>query len=265
MSKKYLFFLFIFWSVSSCTNTSNEEIKSENISIDPEFLYIDAMHNFETKEYDLALEKFEELEKLFPLSNEAVQSQIMSAFIDYIRLNYDDAIYKFNRIITKYPSHKNLDYVYYMKAICYYEKISHEELDGSNNTNSLENFEQVLNRFPDSKYAKDSQQKIILVKSNIAAKHMSIGRFYQKNDKFIAALNRFKIVVDDYSVTKFTPEALHRMVEIYYKLGMKEEAINKAAVIGYNYPESQWYEHSYNLLREKKENLKFLDKVKDLF
>tara|TARA_B100000315_G_scaffold246681_1_gene274296 strand:+ start:197 stop:994 length:798 start_codon:yes stop_codon:yes gene_type:complete len=265
MSKKYLFFLFIFWSVSSCTNTSNEEIKSENISIDPEFLYIDAMYNFETKEYDLALEKFEELEKLFPLSNEAVQSQIMSAFIDYIRLNYDDAIYKFNRIITKYPSHKNLDYVYYMKAICYYEKISHEELDGSNNINSLENFEQVLNRFPDSKYAKDSQQKIILVKSNIAAKHMSIGRFYQKNDKFIAALNRFKIVVDDYSVTKFTPEALHRMVEIYYKLGMKEEAINTAAVIGYNYPESEWYEHSYNLLREKKENITLLDKVKNLF
>ena len=265
MSKKYLFFLFIFWSVSSCTNTSNEEIKSENISIDPEFLYIDAMHNFETKEYDLALDKFEELEKLFPLSNEAVQSQIMSAFIDYIRLNYDDAIYKFNRITTKYPSHKNLDYVYYMKAICYYEKISHEELDGSNNIYSLENFEQVLNRFPDSKYAKDSQQKIILVKSNIAAKHMSIGRFYQKNDKFIAALNRFKIVVDDYSVTKFVPEALHRMVEIYYKLGMKEEAINTAAVIGYNYPESEWYEHSYNLLREKKENLKLLDKVKKLF
>ena len=265
MSKKYLLFLFIFWSVSSCTNTNNEEIKSENISIDPEILYIDAIHNFETKEYDLALEKFEELEKLFPLSNEAVQSQIMSAFIDYIRLNYDDAIYKFNRILTKYPSHKNLDYVYYMKAICYYEKISHEELDGSNNINALENFEQVLNRFPDSKYAKDSQQKIILVKSNIAAKHMSIGRFYQENDKYIAALNRFKIVVNDFSVTKFTPEALHRMVEIYYKLGMKEEAINTAAVIGYNYPESEWYEHSYNLLREKEENLKLLDKVKNLF
>ena len=94
---------------------------------------------------------------------------------------------------------------------------------------------------------------------------MSIGRFYQENDKFLAALNRFKIVVSDYSVTKFTPEALHRMVEIYYKLGMKEEAINTAAVIGYNYPESEWYEHSYNLLREKEENLKFLDKVKNLF
>ena len=264
MSKKYLLFLFIFWSVSSCTNTNNEEIKSEN-TIDPEILYIDAMHNFETKEYDLALKKFEELEKLFPLSNEAVQSQIMSAFIDYIRLNYDESIYKFNKILIKYPSHKNLDYVYYMKAICYYEKISHEELDGSNNINALENFEQVLNRFPDSKYAKDSQQKIILVKSNIAAKHMSIGRFYQENDKYIAALNRFKIVVNDFSVTKFTPEALHRMVEIYYKLGMKEEAINTATVMGYNYPESEWYKHSYKLLGEKEKKLKLLDKVKNLF
>ena len=130
---------------------------------------------------------------------------------------------------------------------------------------SLKNFEQVLNRFPDSKYARDSQQKIILVKSNIAAKHMSIGRFYQENDKYIAALNRFKIVVNDFSVTKFTPEALHRMVEIYYKLGMKEEAINTAAVIGHNYPESKWYEHSYNLLIEKEKDLKLIDKIKNLF
>ena len=265
MSKKYLLLLFILWSLFSCTNKNNEEINSENISINPEILYIDAMNNFETKEYDLALEKFEKLEKLFPLSNEAVQSQIMSAFIDYIRLNYDDAVYKFNRILRKYPSHKNLDYVYYMKAMCYYEKISNEELDGSNNIKALENFNQVINRFPNSKYARDSQQKIILVKSNIAAKHMSIGRFYQENDKFLAALNRFKIVVSDYSVTKFTPEALHRMVEIYYKLGMKEEAVNTAAVIGYNYPESEWYEHSYNLLREKDKKLKLLDKVKNLF
>ena len=265
MSKKYLLLLFIFCLLFSCTNNNNEEINSENISVNPENLYIDAMNNFETKEYDLALEKFEKLEKIFPLSNEAVQSQIMSAFIDYIRLNYDEAIYKFNKILRKYPSHKDLDYVYYMKAICYYEKISHEELDGSNNINALKSFEQVLNRFPDSKYAKDSQQKIILVKSNIAAKHMSIGRFYQENDKFIAALNRFKIVVNDFSVTKFTPEALHRMVEIYYKLGMKEEAITTAAVIGYNYPESEWYEHSYNLLSEKEKNSKLLDKIKKLF
>ena len=94
---------------------------------------------------------------------------------------------------------------------------------------------------------------------------MSIGRFYQENDKYIAALNRFKVVVNDFSVTKFTPEALHRMVEIYYKLGMKEEAINTAAVIGYNYPESKWYKHSYNLLREKENKMKLLDKVKNLF
>jgi len=265
MSKKYFLLLFIFWLLFSCNNSNKTETNSETTSIDPEILYIEAMNNFDAKEYDLALDKFEKLEKLFPLSNEAVQSQIMSAFVDYIRLNYDDAIYKFNRILTKYPSHKNIDYIYYMKAICYYEKISHEELDGSNNTNALENFEQVLNRFPNSKYAKDSQQKIILVKSNIAAKHMSIGRFYQENDKYIAALNRFKIVVEDFSVTKFTPEALHRMVEIYYKLGMKEEAINTAAVIGYNYPESEWYEHSYNLLGEKEKKIKLLDKVKNLF
>jgi len=265
MLKKYFFLFIVFWSIFSCTDSEYVDFNSENNSITPEILYIEAMNKFENKEYDLALEKFEKLEKIFPLSNEAVQSQIMSAFIDYIKLNYNDAIYKFNRISVKYPSHKNLDYVYYMKAICYYEKISNEELDGSNNINALENFKQVLNRFPNSKYAKDSQQKIILVQSNIAAKHMSIGRFYQENDKYIAALNRFKIVVDDFSVTKFTPEALHRMVEIYYKLGMEEEAINTAAVIGYNYPESEWYKHSYNLLEKKEKNLRLLDKIKKYF
>ena len=123
----------------------------------------------------------------------------MSGFIDYGKLNYDDAIYKFSRIISKFPSLKNIDYVYYMRALCYYEQIGHESLDGKNNYLALENLEQLITRYPNSKYSKDARQKIILVNSNIAAKHMNIGRFYQKNLKYTAALNRYKTVIDNFS------------------------------------------------------------------
>ena len=151
-----------------------------------------------------------------------------------------------------------------MIAMCNYEQITHEGLDGNFTNLALKDFNQVITRFPNSKYAKDSNQKIILVKSNQAAKHMEIGRFYLKQKKYIAALNRFKIVIQDYSMTKFTPEALHRMVEAYFEMGMIEESNKTAAVLGYNYPESKWYRFSYNLLKNINED-SFFDKVSNIF
>ena len=224
-------------------------------------MYVDAMNKFNEKKLDEALIVFEEIERLYPLSNEAIQSQIMSGFIDYGNLNYDDAIYKFSRIINKYPSLKNMDYVYYMKALCYYEQISHEGLDGKNNYLALENLEQLIKRFPNSKYSKDARQKIILVNSNIAAKHMNIANFYQKQSKYTAALNRYKIIINNFSNTKFTPEALYRTTEIYMTLGLKKEASNTAAVLGYNYPKSEWYELSFNLINQKKGSKSFIKKL----
>ena len=182
------------------------------------------MIELDNKNYDLALEKFKDLELKFPLSSEAVQSQIMSAFIDYVRMNYTEAIFKLNRVIKHYPSYKNNDYAYYMIAMCHYEQIENEQLDGKNNILALENFQQIINRFPESKYARDSEQKIISIKENIAAKHMNIGFFYLKKKKYFAALNRYKKVINEHSQSKFTPEALHRLVEIYYTLGMIDDA-----------------------------------------
>ena len=207
------------------------------------------------------LDEVREIEKLYPMSNEAIQSQIMSGFIDYGNLNYDDAIYKFSRIIKKYPSLKNIDYIYYMKALCYYEQISDEGLDGKNNYLALENLNQLIKRFPSSQYAKDARQKVILVNSNIAAKHMNIANFYQKKSKYTAALNRYKIVINNFSNTKFTPEALYRITEIYMIIGLKEEASNTASVLGYNYPKSEWYELSYNLINTKNKPKSFLKKL----
>ena len=125
----------------------------------------------------------------------------------------------------------------------------------------LENFQQIVNRFPESKYARDSEQKIISIKENIAAKHMSIGLFYLKKKKYFAALNRYKKVINEYSQSKFTPEALHRLVEIYYTLGMIEDAKKTAATLGYNYPNSELYKYSFNILSEKKDKQSLILKI----
>ena len=249
--------LLCFLTIFNCSSNDNKVDKSlTNNQETADLMYIDAMNKFNEKQLDEAIIIFKEIERLYPLSNEAIQSQIMSGFIDYSNLNYDDAIYKFSSIINKYPSLKNIDYVYYMKALCYYEQISHEGLDGKFNDLALENLNQVINRFPNSQYSKDSYQKIVLVKSNIAAKHMSIARFYQKNKKYTAALNRYKLIINDFSETKFTPEALYRTSEIYYSIGMIEESTKTASILGHNFPNSEWYKFSYNnLVKQEKKSI----------
>ena len=266
MFKKIFIFIFIVTYLYGCSSSNkiNNTNDEDNIQ-KPEEIYIEAMILFDNKNFSLADENFKKLKQLYPLSNEAIQAEIMSGFIAYLRMDYEEAIIKFNRIIRKYPSHKNLDYVFYMLAMSNYEQITHHELDGQYNELTLNAFNQVLLRFPESKYAKDSRQKIILVKSNQAAKHMEIGRFYLKEKKYTAALSRFKIVIEKYSMTKFTPEALHRMVESYYEMGMYEESSKTASVLGHNYPDSKWYKYSYSLVKKIDNNNSLLNKIKNIF
>jgi len=252
--------------ISSCSK-NEEQIIQKKISDTPKSLYQIAIIDLRNKEYNKALVNFKNLNSKFPLSNEAVKSQMMMGFIEYINLNYDEAIFIFDRLINQYPSHKDIDYAFYMKAISFYEQIQNEELDGFYNYKSLESFMQVINRFPESEYIQDSNQKIIAIKENIAAKHMDIGLFYLERKKYLAAMNRYKIVLKDYSKSKFTPEALHRLVEVYYILGMEEDARKTASVIAYNYPNSIWYKYSYELINDEiiKDNQKSLfDKIKRL-
>ena len=265
MIKKIICLILLYICISCSDNTNSNIDKNKNLLTQPETLYKLAKINFDGQNFELAREQFKEINKLFPLSNEAIQSEIMIAFIDYIKMDYENAILNYRKIINKYPSHKDLDYVYYMIAMCNYEQLQNEALDGYYNNLALNSFNQVITRFPESKYAKDSRQKIILVNSNIAAKHMEIGRFYLENKKYIAALNRFKIVVDDFSITKFTPEALHRMVEAYYEMGMYEDSYNTAALLGYNYPETKWYKYSYNLVEQIEDEETFLKKIRNFF
>ena len=265
MIKKIICLILLYLCISCSNNTNSNINKNKNLLSKPENLYKIAKITFDDQNLELARKQFNEINKLFPLSNEAIQSEIMIAFIDYIQMNYDKAILNYKKIINTYPSHKDLDYIYYMIAMCNYEQLQDEALDGYYNDVALRSFYQVINRYPESKYAKDSRQKIILVKSNIAAKHMEIGRFYLSNKKYIAALNRFKVVVKEFSITKFTPEALHRMVEAYYEMGMYEESYNTAALLGYNYPESKWYEYSYNLVKQIDGEETFLKKFRNFF
>ena len=265
MIKKIICLILLYLCISCSNNNKIANKEDKNVLIEPESLYKIAKINFDKQNFDLARDQFIEIKRLFPLSNEAIQSEIMIAFIYYVKMDYDNAILSYNKITNKYPSHKDLDYVYYMIALCNYEQIQIAGLDGYFNDLALKSFEQVIKRFPESKYAKDSRQKIILVKSNIAAKHMEIGRFYLNNKKYIAALNRFKIVVDEFSITKFTPEALHRMVEAYYEMGMYEDSYNTASLLGYNYPDSQWYKYSYNLIEQIDDEKKFLNRIRSFF
>ena len=133
----------------------------------------------------------------------------MLGFVDYLNMNYDDAIYKFNRIIKIYPSHKNIDYAYYMRAISYFEQISGENFDGKSNKEAKKNFQELLNRYPDSEYAKDSRQKLIFINENIAAKDMEVAIFYLKQKQYLAALGRYNKVIEKYPKSKFIPEALY--------------------------------------------------------
>ncbi len=254
---KFSFILIISINLFACSKTnvdSNKGLAPEN----PEYLFQIATIQLDKKKYDEAHESFKYINFQYPLSNEGIQSKIMIGFIEYLRMNYEDAIFKFDNFINLYPAHKDIDYVYYMKAICFYEQINNESLDGDYNIKALDGLNQIINRFPDSQYAVDSSQKIILLKENIAAKHMRIGLFYLNQKNYLASLNRYNLVITDFSQSKFTPEALYRLVEIYRTLGMNKEAKETSSVIAFNYPKSVWYLKAYNLISEdKKKEIKF--------
>ena len=248
----YIFIIATLKIIVSCSNNNNKFEDTKIEGIDPILVYSEAIIELKKNDFLNASIKFKKILSEYPLTNEGIQSQIMLGFIDYANLEYSNAIYKFNKIIKMYPSHKNIDYAFYMRAMCYFEQIENEALDGSNNTESLKSFKEIVKRFPNSEYAKDSIQKIIFINENIAAKHMDIAMFYLSQKKYLASLNRYTIVIEDFSKSKFTPEALYRTFEIYSTLGMQKEAEKIAGILGFNYPKSKWYLYSYNMINKKK-------------
>ena len=213
-----------------------------------EQLYNHALNELYLKNYEESARLFDEVERQHPYSAWASRAQLMAAFAQYQDSKYDDAINTLDRFIQLHPGHKDIAYAYYLRGISYYEQISDVERDQKMTRLALANLDEVSRRFPDSKYARDSRFKMDLTRDHLAGKHMSIGRFYLSGGEYLAAINRFRIVIKNFQTTAHVPEALHRLVEAYLALGVVDEAQANAAVLGYNYPGSEWYADSYALL-----------------
>lgn len=213
-----------------------------------EILYNRALDDLGQQEYKLAAKEFEEVDRQHPYSVWATKAQIMAAFTYYQANKYDDAIIALDRFIQLHPGHKDIPYAYYLKGLCFYEQISDVGRDQRITQQALDALAEVVKRYPDTPYARDARLKVELTIDHLAGKEMLVGRYYQKQQQFVGAINRYRMVIERYQTTTHVPEALHRLVECYLALGVKQEAQEAAAVLGYNFPGSDWYADSYFLM-----------------
>jgi outer membrane protein assembly factor BamD len=217
----------------------------------PEQLYNTAFNLMREGEYPKAARAFDEVERQHPYSPWATQAQLMAAYAYYREELYDDAIIALERFIELHPGHRSVAYAYYLRALSYYDQIVDVSRDQRNTELALESLTEVVNRFPNTDYARDAALKLDLARDHLAGKEMTIGRFYLQRGQYLAAINRFRRVVELYQTTTHVPEALHRLTESYLALGVRDEAQSAAAVLGYNYPGSDWYQDSYKLLESE--------------
>lgn len=220
----------------------------EYVERPPEEIYNQAYDAMVDGDYNEAAQQFDEVERQHPYSTWATQAQLMAAYAYYEQNKYDDAVIALDRFIELHPSHRNAAYAYYLKALCYYEQISDVRRDQKNTQLALDALVEVVRRFPNTDYARDASLKIDLTRDHLAGKEMEIGRYYENQGQYLAAINRFRRVIENYQTTTHVPEALHRLTECYLALGIKDEAQAAAAVLGYNFPGSDWYQDSYALL-----------------
>ncbi len=254
-------------SVSVLTACGTDKAKDlPQVDRPAEQIYNEALAAAKAREFSRARALFEEVERQHPYSDLATESQIKSAEISYKALKYDDTILALDRFIELHPSHPKIAYAHYLKAMCYYEQLSDITRDQDMTRMAMDAFDVVVKRFPESEYAREASLKMDLTRDHLAGKEMDIGRYYQKKRELNAALNRFKTVIDKYQTTSHVPEALHRLVETYMMLGLKDEATRVAVVLGYNYPGSRWYRDSFVLLEPSqrarlKDNRSWVDRT----
>lgn len=226
--------------------SSNDEDKYVERPV--EQIYNSAVDALTSERYVTAAKEFDEVDRQHPYSVWATKAQLMSAYSNYQNNKYDDAIVGLDRFIQLHPSNRDVAYAYYLKALCYYEQISDVQRDSKMTELALKAFDEVVRRFPETSFARDARLKIDLTYDHLAGKEMEVGRFYLTRGQYVGAINRFRVVIDKYQTTSHVPEALHRLVECYLALGLNEEARKMAAVLGHNYPGSQWYSDSYALV-----------------
>lgn len=211
-------------------------------------LYNAAADALDKKDYVEATRLFEEVERQHPYSKWATKAQQMAAYASYQDRRYDEAIIALDRFIELHPGNEDIDYAWYLKALCYYDQIGDVRRDQQVTRQALDAFDALTSRFPESQYVRDANLKRDLVLDHLAGQEMEVGRYYQKQGSVNAAINRFRKVVTDYQTTAQVPEALHRLVELYLSLGLRNEATRIAAVLGHNYPGSKWYQDTYALM-----------------
>ena len=279
---KFILLLFISFSLfflTACKNKKEEQIVLDSKDLDSQMIeaYNEGLKALEAGDVLFAAKNFNAVENIYPQSIWAPRSILMAAYSYYLQDYYGDAIAELQRFLKVYPTSKDLGYVYYLLAICYYEQIVDEKKDLQSIMNAKETFQHVIKKYPDTEYALDSEFKLDLINDTLASKEMYIGRYYLDKKKWISAINRFKIVINDYQTTIYIEEALYRLVETYYLLGLKDEAKKYANLLGYNFQSSEWYEKSYSLFNERyvqnkklnqskeKVNYKLIKKVKSLF
>jgi len=266
---KHIIFLFIYIIfIVSCSKDKSkidQVLLKQDVEAEMILAYKEGMKSLEKGDALHASKKFDEAEILFPQSIWATKASLMSAYALYSQNYYDDAIFNLERHVRNYPKDKDLVYAHYLIAICYFEQLYDEKKDLKPLVKAREKFEHILKKYPNTDYAIDAKWKMGLIVDQMAAKEMYIGRYYMKMEKWIAAINRFKFVVKYYDTTVYIEEALHRLVEIYYKIGLVEDAQKIAATLGYNYGSGEWYKNSYRIFNKSYKTAKINKKKKDSF
>ena len=249
MRRTSVFILTAALAIAGCSSTPDEE---EYVEEPVEQLYNAAADLAKQEKYENAAKKFDEVERQHPYSQWATKAQVMSAHSYYMANDYDDALIAIDRFLQLHPSHKDAAYMFYLRGLSYYEQISDVARDQQMTRLALKTFNDLIRRYPNSKYARDAKLKIDLTHDHLAGKEMDVGRFYLVSKKYMAAINRFNAVVNNYQTTTHVPEALLRLVEGYVSLGIDVEARRTASVLGHNFPGSSWYEDAYFLLEGKR-------------
>ena len=261
----FLFFLLLIINLASCSKKEEKVslIKEKNLEMQMIEAYNEGLEEFNKGDVFFAAKKFNEVELLYPQSIWAPRSTLMAAYAWYSQLYFNDAIFELERFLDKYKNHPNTDYAYYLLGICHYNQIIDEKKDLGEILKAKTYFTILINEFPNTDYAEDAQFKLELIEEVLASKELYLANYYFDREKWIPAMNRYKKIVNQYDTTIYVEEALYRLVELNYKLGLVNEAKKYTALLGYNYQSSEWYEKSYKILNKNYENPKIKQDLKN--
>ena len=261
----FLFFLLLIINLASCSKKEEKVslIKEKNLEMQMIEAYNEGLKEFNKGDVFFAAKKFNEVELLYPQSIWAPRSTLMAAYVWYSQLYFNDAIFELERFLDKYKNHPNTDYAYYLLGICHYNQIIDEKKDLGEILKAKTYFTMLINEFPNTDYTEDAQFKLELIEEVLASKELYLANYYFDREKWIPAMNRYKKIVNQYDTTIYVEEALYRLVELNYKLGLVNEAKKYTALLGYNYQSSEWYEKSYKILNKNYENPKIKQDLKN--